>query len=270
MSDRLEDIDLIEPSGTPEPQAPAALSALDPALGDNAPADNTPPAAEPDPLDQLLADYDQATTRPDPAAPEQQQQQTDPLQERALDHDGAVQAQARALFEGEQERQRLVQSFEQLCARGQERLPDWVPEGHFRSSLPAQSITDPRLEVALQAQHLNLSPVAIRVELDKVEAAIQRAAFDPTGSPQATATLRQWHWQLRVAMHARTILKQAEGEIIKKAKSRPPIDPDLTADRMAVVHAMGAAGGKVEPEPAPALGQLSDQELRNYTKQFGF
>jgi len=53
--------------------------------------------------------------------------------------------------------------------------------------------------------------------------------------------------------------------------SRPRIDEDVTADRLAVVQAIRGASGKFSAEPPPNLGGLSDREFQNYTRAaFGF
>lgn len=54
-----------------------------------------------------------------------------------------------------------------------------------------------------------------------------------------------------------------------KFKNR--IDPDATADRDAVAHAVRGASNKVAAEPAPDLSKMSDAELRKYTQDnWGF
>ena len=53
-----------------------------------------------------------------------------------------------------------------------------------------------------------------------------------------------------------------------KEARRPRIDPDVTADRFAVVQALRGASGKVDVrEPPPNFGQMSDRDFQNYTCQ---
>jgi hypothetical protein len=109
------------------------------------------------------------------------------------------------------------------------------------------------------------------LELENVNAAIAHASRNPRADPSVIPTLKRRAWELGIAYNARTILKQTEAAIIKKARSRPPIDEDATADRLAVTAAMRGASAKVSPEPPPNFGQMSDQELQRYTREnFGF
>jgi hypothetical protein len=273
MTESREDVDLIEPGDAPEPQPPATTAP------EQAPATASPdtpaPADEVDPLDALLEQFDrEAGARTTPAAPEQQQQ-TDPLQDRQPNGapppaDSEAVASVHRAYQAEIERAQLVQDFEQYCAGRQEKVPDYMPSDYYRSEMIAMAATDPRLEIAIRAQHMNVNQTAVRVELDKVNAALKRAAHDPVADPRVIPGLQQLKWQLEISYHARTILKQTEAAIIAKAQSRPPIDVEATLDREAVTFAVRSAGGKIAAEPAPNLGQMSDNELREYTRQFGF
>lgn len=61
----------------------------------------------------------------------------------------------------------------------------------------------------------------------------------------------------------------AKKEYRKEVASRP--DPQATEDRAAVVQAVRGASTPAPAEPPPQLGQMTDQELREYTrKNFGF
>lgn len=259
-----EDIDLIE-AAAPDP-APA------PAPEPTAPD----PAPKGDALDEFLAEYEQAFPKQEPSTPEPQQQQADPLESREFNQaaeaiDRGIVANMRAAYEAEADRQRLVQHFEQHCQRGQAKCPDFVPGDYYRSELLAQSVTDPRLEIALKVQHHQINPVAVRVELEKVNAALVRAAHDPRANPAVIPSLQQYKWQLEVAYHARTILGQADAAIIKKANARAPIDEIVSADVFAVVQAMKGSSTPPGPEPAPRLGQMSENQFREFTRNnYGF
>lgn len=47
-------------------------------------------------------------------------------------------------------------------------------------------------------------------------------------------------------------------------------DKEATGDRELVAQSVRGASTKVAAEPAPKLGEMTDAELRKYTKQFGF
>jgi hypothetical protein len=57
-----------------------------------------------------------------------------------------------------------------------------------------------------------------------------------------------------------------------KEARRPRIDPDVTADRLAVVQAMrGASTNKPPPEPPVNLGRLTAGEFARHTmERYGF
>lgn len=65
--------------------------------------------------------------------------------------------------------------------------------------------------------------------------------------------------------------KVIKGEAQKELSHLRKVDSEATADRDAVAAAVRGASTKVAAEPAPRLGEMSDNELRNYTyKNFGF
>ena len=59
-----------------------------------------------------------------------------------------------------------------------------------------------------------------------------------------------------------------KGKLADKYGKLP--DPVATGDRELVAQSVRGASNKVAAEPAPKLGEMSDAELRKYTKQFGF
>jgi hypothetical protein len=63
-------------------------------------------------------------------------------------------------------------------------------------------------------------------------------------------------------------LSRVRTALRKEAASVP--DPQLSEDKLAVIQAVRGASDPHIPEPPPNLGQMSDAELRQYTKQFGF
>ena len=56
-----------------------------------------------------------------------------------------------------------------------------------------------------------------------------------------------------------------------KDARRPRVDPDVTADRLAVVQAMRGASGKPPPEPPLNLGRMTAGEFARHTmEKYGF
>jgi hypothetical protein len=249
-------------SGQPEPQQQAQPE----------------PASRPqdvDALDALLSEYDQGI-KDQPQQPEQQEPPLDPLADQRLDSalsavDREIQAKAQTFVDGEIEKSRLAQAFESHVAGIQQRCPDYVPDDYAKSELLAMSLSDPRLEVAFRAAAQGVSRPQIMAELDRVNGALQHAARNPTADPNVIPQLQRMAHELAIAFHANTILRQAEAAIIKKANSRPPIDPDLTADRALVAASMKGSSRPVEADPPPAFGQMGDAEFRNFTRRnYGF
>ncbi len=77
--------------------------------------------------------------------------------------------------------------------------------------------------------------------------------------------------ELGLMMNAPRILQRLERDIEKRAWEFKPIDVEMTQTRMEIAASMQQGRSTVEvKEKPPALGQMSDQEFRNYTKQFGF
>ncbi len=64
-------------------------------------------------------------------------------------------------------------------------------------------------------------------------------------------------------------IKSELGREFKKKFDRVP-DLQVTEDRAAVVAAVRGASTKAPVEKPPNLGQMSDAEFRQYTRQFGF
>lgn len=75
---------------------------------------------------------------------------------------------------------------------------------------------------------------------------------------QKEANPRQWNR-----------IKSELGREFKKKFDRVP-DRAVTEDREAVVAAVRGASTKAPPEQAPNFGAMTDAELRQYTRQWGF
>jgi hypothetical protein len=235
----------------------------------------TAPPQGTDSLDLLLAEYDQGI-KDRPQQTEQPEPQFDPLQEQKFNNalsavDREIEAKARGFYEQELQKAELARAFENHVAGIQAKCPDHCPEGYARDALVAMAASDHRLEVAFRAASQGVNKAAIMAELDRINGALQHAARDATANPAVIPQLQQMAWQLSVAFHAPTILKQAEAEIVRRANARPPIDRDLTEDALAVAASMRGSSRPVEAEPPPRFGHMSEGEFKRFTREnYGF
>jgi hypothetical protein len=241
-------------------------------LTEPAPADSAPTPAEPDPLDKLLAEFDEGT-KPAVGTPEPAQPQADPLQPRVdptQDIDARVAERWQAERAAAAEQAKVRDTFEQYCNSNQQRVAEHLPSDYYRTEMIAASVTDPRLEVAIRAKAFNVTPAAAAAEHDRVSREIVRLMINPTADPRAVQSLQSYLAELQIAYHGPTILAQHNAAILAKA-NRPLIDAQVTEDRIAVAAAVrGASQGKMPEEPAPDLGRLSEQEFREYKRGLGF
>jgi hypothetical protein len=196
---------------------------------------------------------------PPPLDPLQEQQQVD-AGERAFQQ----------AYQREQEFQRERQEAFAHIDRIQERIKDFgVPDDYAKLTIREMADEDPRLDVAWKAR--NVDPVACRAEWHRINGLLQQARANPSlTNPQEMAAAEQWLWQLQVAMHARTILKQAEAAVVAKARSKRRPDAGATEDRAAVVHAVRGASDEHVPEPEVSWGELTDQQFAAEKRKLGF
>jgi hypothetical protein len=261
------------------------------------------PVAQPaaDDFEKSLQEYQTATSRP-AAQPDQQTAQSDqqtvsdldallveefsqpsgPGQSPLFTHGADVhqQAQAQDQFsalqnENAQLRAHMQRAADQadldrLSAEVQKRLPDNFPGDYATTALKSMAMDHPELVLAFDARHANRA--AIDRELRQVEQTLSQLQRNPNGAdPQQIAELTQYGRRLGCMLNSREILKRATRAVIKSAESHRPIDPDATAEHDAVAAAVRGSSGKASPEPPPNFGNMSDAELRRYTKQnYGF
>jgi hypothetical protein len=289
-----------------------------------------PSPSEPDPLDQLLAQYDERNgtgngsapatdeelaaflsgDNQDAAARQQRDQEWQAFQQQTAQQQAdasiAVAARDRALAEAQQtigslqsaiaqevwrqHQARSAADFEKLVAGEQAKLADvsGIDDDHTRRWLLSEAAQDPRLgeaweisrfyeppgpvqraNIASQIQQwgegqaklaLQLSnPLARRMAQENIETSMRQMWSQAFPDPQ----------QHRAA--AARYVNQALDRMHKEAR-RPRIDPDATADRLAVVQAMrGASTNKLPPEPPVNLGRMTQGEFQKYTlEKYGF
>jgi len=247
----------------PEPETPAQLPADTP-IG-------TAPAS--DDLDQLLADFDNATKRQAESEPASDNtgQEDAPVQVSDSDLDkfiaelsgpsadqqrigqltgelDGLKAQIRAAEE--------LKAFNEFAGDLQKQLPSWLPEDYARVKLESLA-HDPVARLAWETR--SIDPKAAAVDLAHVQFALKQ-----TTDPKQVQELRKLEYQLSVAANSASILRQARNQIIKEANGlKPPIDPEATADRDAIAQAIREGQGPINvPDPPVQWGRLSGKEFR--------
>ena len=274
-------------------------------VADPAAAAPTGAAASPatpagDGVDDLLAEYDRATApqpqpaqsadQPSPATGDAPKDEIDalldelskpavssPLFTHGADAHQQLQAQEQfgqlqnenAALRLHAQRQADQADLDRLTGELQSRLPH-LPSDYAAAALKSMALDHPELVLAFDARHVDRR--AMDQELRRVEQTLAQLQRNPNGAdPQQVAQLRQYGWQLGVALNSREILRRAVREVEKRGQAFKPIDEQATADHDAVVWAVKGASGKTPVEPPPNLGGLSDKAFARYTKEnFGF
>jgi hypothetical protein len=136
------------------------------------------------------------------------------------------------------------------------------------------AVKNPALVQAFQNR--NCDRAAVDAELRKVETALAAMKRNPylaqqVGEEGVRQLFVRGH-QLGAMLNAKEMISRARRDVIRKGKAVPgPIDDFATETRAAVAAAVRGAGGKVQTEPMPKLGGLSQAEYRNYVKSnYGF
>jgi hypothetical protein len=143
--------------------------------------------------------------------------------------------------------------------------PDWA-----QTQLMAVALQNPDVVAAFDLRHTNKAWA--NTELTLVENELAQLQRTPGADPARIQQLTNYGMRLGLALNSQTILRNVGRHILKKAKAlKPPVDPDLTADHFAVVAAVREGRGQIDfREPPPKLGNMTENEFRQYTKQFGF
>jgi hypothetical protein len=236
------------------------------------PTDQSSPATQAtgDAIDQLLAELSQPTGPGQSplfthgADVHQQAQAQEQLQGR-LDVLQSENAQLKQFVQ----HQRDVRDFNRLTASVQSKLPGHLPGDFAETQLLAAAINNPDLQQAFDFRSVDRR--AAEVEMRKVEVELQRLSRDPAADPQQIANLQQYGYRVGLALNSREILRRAIRDVERRGLAHTVIDETATADHDAVAAAVRGASGKAQPEPPPNFGNMSDAELRKYTKEnFGF
>lgn len=257
------------PAAPPEDETDRALREFEAAISkpDQQPADQpgaqpaTGAAAPQDELDKLLDElsrpgqFDNSLFTPRTSDPQQaaEQQQLATLQNENAQLRGAIQAAADR------------QDFDKLTSELQGRLPPHLPDDYARTQLIAMSAEKPELVAAFDYRNVNRQ--AVNQELTRVEQVLAQLQRNPNGAdPQQIAQLTQYGFKLGVMLNSREILRRAVREVERRGRSFHQIDEIASADHAAVVFAMRGTSGKIQPEPPPNFGQMSDKEFNRWTR----
>jgi hypothetical protein len=267
---------------SPAPAAPAGydldrdLAEFDRAMARPAGAPTTTepaaqPQAAPDEIDKLLDEL----SKPGPldGSPLFGQQHGDTQhqvqQQRELEQFNALQNE-NAQLRAHMERQAAQADLDRLTGEIQSKLPSHLDDNWARTNLIAMAMERPELVLAFDSRHIDRR--AVSAELQKVGFTLAQLQRNPSAAnPGYVAQLRQYQGQLNVALHGREILNRAVREVVQRGQAHRPIDEVATADHDAVAAAVRGSSAKASPEPPPNFGQMSDRQLREYTKtNFGF
>jgi hypothetical protein len=187
-----------------------------------------------------------------------------------------------------QHQQRSNEDFERLAASEQAKLEGLdVDENHVKRWLLSEGAQDPNLVAAWEAKYYQPPGPVERARVAshirqwgegqaKLALQLPDARARVLAQQNIEASMRQM-WKTafpdpqehRAAASA--YVRKALDRMHKEAR-RPRVDPDVTADRLAVVQAMrGASSSKPPPEPPPNLGRMSEGEFRRHTmEKYGF
>jgi hypothetical protein len=244
------------------------------------------PPSSSDAIDQLVQDYEAANSPApkdeQPASDDWERQiaellgpQSDPLQdlanEQAKNQIAELQGTNAQLL-AERQREIDQRDFDKLAADLQAELPNHLPENHAANALWAAAARDPNLVAAFEARNLDAREAAARFA--QLEALYNQLVRDPNPDARkqnAMAWLQQQGHQLGIIMNSARILQNAKATIVKQARAHPVYDDLATQTRMDVAAAVRGASAPLDlKEPEPRWGSLTDNELRDITRKWGF
>jgi DNA repair exonuclease SbcCD ATPase subunit len=239
---------------------PATDQASTPATGDAPHKNGAPLQATGDEIDQLLGELSQsASSSPQSVDPQQQQAVQQAAQERLA----SLQSE-NAQLRAHMQRAADQRDLDQLSGLLQARLPSHLPPDYAAAALKSMALDRPELVLAFD--YRGADPRAVAQELRQIQMQLSH-----TSLPAARSQLEQYAQHLNIAINSKSILRRAMIEIREHAESYRPIDSDASADHDAVAAAVRGASGKASPDPPPNFGNMTDAQLRKYTKEnFGF
>jgi hypothetical protein len=249
---------------------------------ETAPAELPADVAAPEPsLEDLLADFERATAKPD-LEPDGSQETDAPVEDvDTFLNDLNKDAQRVTELEGQLGSLRAVEldrqsraDFEGFSTKLQEQLGPNVDDQFARTNLLSMAVENPALEAAWRYRNLtDAERRAADLEFQQLEVLyhrVQQAPDDPRKAA-ALAEMERRGQELGLMMNARTILGNARRDVLNRARTaQPPIDLEMTALRDEIAWAVRESRHGDIPDPPVNLGNLSDAEYRNYLrKNFG-
>jgi hypothetical protein len=182
-----------------------------------------------------------------------------------------------------QHQQRSNEDFERLAASEQAKLDGLdVDENHVKRWLLAEAAQDSELQRAWEARYYQppgpLERARIAADIQQWGEGQAKLALQLPARARQEAE-RNIHAEMRrmwetafpdpatYRANASAYVRKALDRMHREAR-RPRVDPDATADRLAVVAAMKGASGKPAPERPPDLTRMTDGEFKRYTEQF--
>jgi hypothetical protein len=242
-----------------------------------APADST--AAQPDDLDALVAEYDQATQDSAQASEllesggkvasgDLDAMLDESIRNDVIAHIDPRDEQIRAL-QAEAHYKRESEAFDKWTDECQAKCGDTVPDNFFKAEIMSARSERPELDLAWDNRNLTDDQRRdVDLRLRKVEHAIQvvtRAPDDPRKGFVLKRLAEEGH-RLGLALNGREIVRRLERSIIERGRKFQPIDEELTSDRNMVAAAVRNASSKLPEAPPPDVAHMTDKELRDYKR----
>jgi hypothetical protein len=142
------------------------------------------------------------------------------------------------------------------------------PEDFAEKWLYAEAAQDPVLRTAWDARKEN--PDQLKAQYFRAENILLALRNNPRADPNQVAQVEQYCQTIAIALESPRILAAARARCVEAAGKFRPVDEQITADVAMVTASMKGASAKMSHEPAPHFGSMSDRELKDYTRQFGF
>lgn len=290
---REEELETIDAPAAPAPEAPPER------LSKDVDTPTPPPtSSSEDPLDQLLREFDEGIARTEPAPTngaaspqqdelesllsqlgEQQRQASEQAATNAIEQ-GQLQSQRdgwqqSALYANQAlqevqaylQRENDLKDFERIANDIQVKLPSHLPPDYAKLKLMDVGKNDLAAQIAFDNRYK--SPMLLNAQLQQAQSLLVQAQM--RGLSDRVPQLQQQVEYLAIAVQSQQIIHDLKARVINEARAvKQPIDEDMTADLAMVAQAVKTAGAKMPAERAPYLGNMSDQELKNYTRQWGF
>jgi hypothetical protein len=213
---------------------------------------------QPDPLDELLPEFQSPSDNP-------LQGQLDSAQQQNKELTGALRQMQFQQLRAEDQR-----AFDEFTKSIQESVSPNLPDTWAAAEVKA-ALHDPALRFAFDARHLDQN--AVRADLERTEAALSLiAGASPThplfNDPRRQATinhLTELREKLLVAVHHDRIINKFKRDLIDRGRKHRVVHEEVTADVLAVRQAImqGSSGGKIPDGPPPDYSTMGRSEFES-------